>query len=69
MILIGKVMYPRLQGSPVLTREEQQNRESKADMIRKMIAGTTNTEKERLLVVNQAMAKQVVRLSKDMAGS
>ena len=69
MTLIRKVKYPGLQVSPVLTREEQQNRESKADMIRKMIAGTTNTEKERLLVVNQAMAKQVVRLSKDMAGS
>ena len=38
-------------------------------MIRKMIAGNTNTEKEHLLAVNQAMAKQVVKRSKDMAGS
>ena len=56
------------QGSPALSRAEQQIRESKADMIRKMIAGTANTEKERLLAVNQAMARQVVRKSKDMAG-
>ena len=66
-----RLRYIFEQDCPVLSREEQQNRENKADMVRRMIAGnmgTLGTERERLLAVNQAMARQVVMRSKEMAG-
>ena len=53
---------------PALSREEQQSRESKADMMRRMVAGAAGGERERLLAINQVMARQVVMKRKEMAG-
>jgi hypothetical protein len=56
-----------------LSRSVQQSRESKADMIRRMLAGTADTclpgtDRERMLAINQVMARQVVQRSKLLAG-
>ena len=53
---------------PALSREEQMSRESKADMVRRMVAGAAGSEKERLLAINQVMARQVVKRRNKRAG-
>ena len=53
---------------PALSREEQQSREIKADMVRRMVAGAAGSERERLLAINQIMARQVVKKRNEMTG-
>ena len=53
---------------PALSREEQQSRESKADMVRRMVAGAAAGERERLLAINQVMVRQVVKRRNKRAG-
>ena len=44
------------------------SRDSKADMVRRMVAGAAGGERERLLAINQVMARQVVKKRNEMAG-